>query len=64
MRHVSRTHRVALVWLFDTSNLDPINQVKFVDTLEKIADVVTKGSFTREKGNRLVRLFNKMDETS
>ena len=23
MRHVSRTHRVALVWLFDRINLDP-----------------------------------------
>ena len=23
MRHVSRTHRVALVWLFDRVNLDP-----------------------------------------
>ena len=25
MRHVSRTHRVALVWLFDRINLDPKN---------------------------------------
>ena len=25
MRHVSRTHRVALEWLFDRINLDPKN---------------------------------------
>ena len=27
MRHVSRTHRVALDWLFDRINLDPKNQI-------------------------------------
>ena len=32
MRHVSRTHRVALDWLFDGINLDPTIQVKYVDT--------------------------------
>ena len=28
MRHVSRTHRVALDWLFDRINLDPKTQIK------------------------------------
>ena len=32
MRHVSRTHRVALDWLFDRINLEPKIQVKYVDT--------------------------------
>ena len=32
MRHVSRTHRVALVWLFDGINLEPKIQIKNVDT--------------------------------
>ena len=32
MRHVSRTHRVALDWLFDRINLDPKMQIKYVDT--------------------------------
>ena len=32
MRHVSRTHRVALDWLFDRTNLDPKIQIKYVDT--------------------------------
>ena len=32
MRHVSRTHRVALDWLFDGINMDPKIQIKYVDT--------------------------------
>ena len=32
MRHVSRTHRVALDWLFDRVNLDPKIQIKYIDT--------------------------------
>ena len=31
MRHVSRTHRVALDWLFDRINLDSKIQVKYID---------------------------------
>ena len=32
MRHVSRTHRVALDWLFDRINLDPKIKIKYIDT--------------------------------
>ena len=32
MRHDSRTHRVALDWLFDRINLDPKIQIKYIDT--------------------------------
>ena len=32
MRHVSRTHRVALDWLFDGINLDPKIQIKYIVT--------------------------------
>ena len=35
MRHVSRTHRVPLDWLFDRINLDPKIQIKYVDTKTK-----------------------------
>ena len=31
-RHVSRTHSVALDWLFDRINLEPKIQIKYVDT--------------------------------
>ena len=32
MRHVSRTHRVALDWSFDRINWDPKIQIKYIDT--------------------------------
>ena len=48
MRHVSRTHRVALDWLFDRINLDPKIQNKYIDTKNQLADILTKGSFTRD----------------
>ena len=30
MRHVSRTHRVALDWLFDSINVDPKIQIRYI----------------------------------
>ena len=47
MRHVSRTHRVALDWLFDRINLDPKIQIKYIDTKNQLADILTKGNVTR-----------------
>ena len=44
MRHVSRTHRVALDWLFDRINLDPKIQIKYIDTKNQLADILTKGT--------------------
>ena len=58
MRHVSRTHRVALDWLFDRINLDPKIQIKYIDTKNQIADIMTKGNFTRDAWNHLFCLFN------
>ena len=49
MRHVSRTHRVALDWLFDRINLDPKFQVGCVDTNHQLVDILTKGNFTRDE---------------
>ena len=45
MRHVSRTHRVALDWLFDRINLGPKIQIKCIDTKNQLADMLTKGKF-------------------
>ena len=61
MRHVSRTHRVALDWLFDRIKLDPKIQIKDVDTKNQLADMVTKGSFTRDKWDHLLRLLKVMN---
>ena len=58
MRHVSRTHRVALDWLFDRINLDLKIQIKYIDTKNQLADTLTKGNFTRDEWNHLLCLFN------
>ena len=58
MRHVSRTHRVALDWLFNRINLDPKIQSKYIDTKNQLADILTKGNFTRDEWNHLLCLFN------
>ena len=48
---------VALVWLFDRINLDPNFQIKYIDTKNQIADMLTKGNFTRDEWNHLLNLF-------
>ena len=58
MRHVSRTHRVALDWLFDRINLNPKIQIRYIDTKNQLADILTKGNFTRDEWNHLLCLFN------
>ena len=58
MRHVSRTHRVALDSLSDRINLDVKIQIKYIDTKNQLADILTKGNFTRDERNHLLCLFN------
>ena len=58
MRRVSGTHRVALDWLFDRINLDPKIQIKYIDTKNQLADILTKGNFTRDEWNHLLKLSN------
>ena len=58
MRHVSRTHRIALDWLFGRINLDSKIQIKYIDTENQLADLLTKGNFTRDEWNHLLCLFN------
>ena len=58
MKHVSRTHRVALDWLFDRINLDSKIQKKYIDTKNQLADNLTKRNFTRDEWNHLLCLFN------
>ena len=42
MRHVARTHRVDLDWLFDRINMDPRIQIRYIDTKHQIADILMK----------------------
>ena len=58
MRRVSRKHRVALDWLFDRIGLDSKIQIKYIDTKNQLADILTKGNFTRDERNHLLILFN------
>ena len=58
MEHVSRTHRGALDRLFDRINLDTKIQIKYIDTKNQLADMLTKGNFTRDEWNNLLHLFN------
>ena len=53
MRHVSRTHRVALDWLFD--------RIKDVDTKNQLANMLTKGSSSRDEWDHLLRVLNIMN---
>ena len=55
--HVSRTHRVSLDWLFDRINVDPEILIKYIDTKEQLADILTKGNFTRDEWHHLMCLF-------
>ena len=55
MRHVFRTHRVVLDWLFDRIILDPRIQIKYIDTEKHFADILTKGNFTRDEWNHLLQ---------
>ena len=56
LRHVARTHRVDLDWLWERIRLDPGIFINYVGTKEQIADIFTKGSFTSEAWTRLCRL--------
>ena len=58
MRHVSRTHRVALDWLFDRITLDPKIEINYIDTKKQLTRMLTKGNFARDEWNLLLCLFN------
>ena len=47
-----------LDWLFDTITLDAKIQTRYIDTEHQLADILTKGNFTREEWNNLLHLFN------
>ena len=57
MRHVSRTHRVALDRLFGRIYLDSKIQIKYVDAENQLSDLLTQGGFTRDEWNHLLCLF-------
>ena len=40
--------------------MDPKIQIKYVDTKNQLADILTKGSFSRDEWHHLLCLFNFM----
>ena len=56
MRHVS--DRVAFDWLSDRINLDPKIPIKYIDTKNQLARILTKGNFPRDEWTTLLHLFN------
>ena len=58
LRHVSRTYRVALDWLIDRIKLDNKIQIRYVDSRNQLANILTKGRFIRDEWHHLLNLFN------
>ena len=57
LRHVARTHWVALDWVVRI-NLDPKIQIKYVDSDNQLEYMFTNGSFTRDEWNNLLHLVS------
>ena len=53
-----RTHRIVLDRVFDGIHLDSKIQIRYVETKDQLADILTKGSFTREEWNEPFQLTN------
>ena len=64
IRHVSRTDRAALDWLFNSINLDRHIQINYVDSGSQLADILTKSTFTRDEWHHLLRLLNIMSNSA
>ena len=47
-----------LIGCFDRINLDPKIHIKYIDTKNQLADILTKGNFTRDEWNHLLCLIN------
>ena len=45
-----------LIGCFDRINLDSKIQIKYIDTKNQLADILTKGNFTRDEWNHLLTL--------
>ena len=61
MRHVSRTHRVNLDWLYERVMYDPGVHIRFCPTKFNIADTLTKGSFSSVNWRKLLDSCNTME---
>ena len=58
LRHVARTHRVDLDFVWERLREDPGLSVHYISTKLQIADILTKGSFTSSQWSKLCSLAN------
>ena len=56
MRHLTRTHRIDLDWLFERLRDDPNIDIRYVGTKQQIADFLTKGAVSGEQWENLCKL--------
>ena len=57
LKHVPRTHRIDLDWLFERINSDPAIFGRYIHTKLQMADMLTKGHFTSEAWQNLCSLI-------
>ena len=56
LRHVARTHRIDLDWLFERVREDPGVFIKYISTKTQLADMLTKGAFSAHQWQALCHL--------
>ena len=57
LRHIARTHRIDVDWLNERIREDPAIKLRYVNTKQQMADILTKGSFAASQWNDLCRLI-------
>ena len=63
LRHLPRTHKIDVDFLFDILRRDPGLQLKYVPTRLQIADILTKGAFTGALWERMLTLMQILPPT-
>ena len=58
LRHCPRTHRINLDWLFFLLRADKAINIKYINTKHQVADIFTKGLFTKVQYEHLQFLCN------
>ena len=62
MRHISRTHRVDLDWLFERLLKDTAVTMRYINTKQQLPGMFTKGSFTEVTWKSLLKLMQVEDK--
>ena len=57
LRHLRRTQRVNIDWLYEAF-LDPATRLRYIPTKLQLADKFAKGSFTKQQWSDLMSLIN------